>query len=124
MEDAVEMGLRSAFSEVGFTSFGNVLAGFKLKGMCLSTSHRVKLIVYTFLPAGKQALLYYFTDELHEFLEAALSWYNAHARSDITPFLKKRGDRLKARVQASAAWFSFAALRCMTDLNSRLRWSP
>ena len=124
MEDAVEIGLRSAFNEAGFTSFSNVLAGFKLKGMYLPSSHRVKLTTYTSLPAGKQALLYYFTDELHEFLEAALRWYNAHARSDITPFLKKRGGRLKARVQVGAAWFFFAALHCRTDLNSRLCWSP
>ena len=32
MEDAVEKGLRSAFNEVGFTSFGKVLPGLKLKG--------------------------------------------------------------------------------------------
>jgi len=32
MEDAVEIGLRSAFNEVGFTSFGKVLSGLKLKG--------------------------------------------------------------------------------------------
>ena len=50
-------------------------------------------------PAGKQAPPYYFTDQLHEFLEAALEWYNVHDRADITPFLKKNGDRLKARIQ-------------------------
>lgn len=32
MEDAVEIGLRSAFNEVGFTSFNRVLSGVKLKG--------------------------------------------------------------------------------------------
>jgi len=32
MEDAVEIGLRSAFNEVGFTSFGKVLPGLKLRG--------------------------------------------------------------------------------------------
>ncbi|KAF9642720.1 hypothetical protein BDM02DRAFT_3152142 [Thelephora ganbajun] len=80
MEDAVEIGLRSAFNEVGFTSFSKVLPGLKLR-------------------AGKQALPYYFTGDLHEFLEAALEWYNSHNRADITPFLKKYGERLKARVQ-------------------------
>ena len=32
MEDAVEIGLRAAFNEVGFTSFGRVLSGLKLRG--------------------------------------------------------------------------------------------
>jgi len=32
MEDAVEIGLRSAFNEVGFASFNKVLPGLKLKG--------------------------------------------------------------------------------------------
>ena len=32
MEDAVEIGLRSAFNEVGFASFGKVLPGLKLRG--------------------------------------------------------------------------------------------
>lgn len=32
MEDAVEIGLRSAFNEVEFTSFSKVLPGFKLRG--------------------------------------------------------------------------------------------
>lgn len=32
MEDAVEIGLRSAFNEVGFTSFARVLFGLKLRG--------------------------------------------------------------------------------------------
>ena len=48
--------------------------------------------------AGKQAISYYFTNELHEFLEAALGWHNAHTREEITPFLKDYGERLKARV--------------------------
>lgn len=99
VEDAVEMGLRSAFNEIGFALFGRVLPGLKLKGMFLPASHRVKLIAYACFPAGKQALPYYFTDELHEFLEAALGWYNAHDRSDITPFFNEQGDRLKARIQ-------------------------
>lgn len=46
MEDAVEIGLRSAFNEVGFTSFGKVLPGLKLRGEHLSTSYGVRLIVY------------------------------------------------------------------------------
>jgi len=37
MEDAVEIGLRAAFNDVGFTSFGKVLPGLKLKGERLST---------------------------------------------------------------------------------------
>jgi len=37
MEDAVEIGLRGAFNDVGFTSFGKVLPGLKLKGERLST---------------------------------------------------------------------------------------
>lgn len=96
MEDAVEIGLRSAFNGVGFTSFGKVLPGLKLKGEQSPTSYGPRLTAF---PAGKQALSYYFTDELHEFLEAALEWYNTHNRADITPFLKKHGDRLKTRVQ-------------------------
>ena len=38
MEDAVEIGLRSAFNEVGFNSFSKVLPGLKLRGEHLSTS--------------------------------------------------------------------------------------
>jgi hypothetical protein len=49
--------------------------------------------------AGKQALWYYFTDHLHEFLEAALDWHNSHDRAEITPFLKNWGERLKSRIQ-------------------------
>jgi hypothetical protein len=51
------------------------------------------------LVAGKQALTYYFTDQLHEFLGATLEWYNSHNRADITPFLKEGGERLNARLQ-------------------------
>lgn len=80
MEDAVEIGLRSAFNEAGFVSFSRVLPGLKLR-------------------AGKQALIYYFTDQLHEFLEAALEWYNSHNRADITPFVKQYGEHLKTRAQ-------------------------
>ena len=36
MEDAVEIGLRAAFNDVEFTSFGEVLPGLKLKGERLS----------------------------------------------------------------------------------------
>ena len=55
--------------------------------------------LYASLIAGKQALLYHFTDELHEFLDDALAWHNEHDRADITPFLKQYGERLKDRVQ-------------------------
>lgn len=96
MEDAVEIGLRSAFNGVGFTSFGKVLPGLKLKGEQLPTSYGPRLTAF---PAGKQALSYYFTDELHEFLEAAIEWHDTHDRSDLNPFLKEYGERLKTRVQ-------------------------
>ena len=46
MEDAVEIGLRSAFNDVKFTSFSKVLPGLKLKGEHLSISHRTRLIAY------------------------------------------------------------------------------
>lgn len=59
----------------------------------------VGFLISASFPAGKQALLYYFTDHLHEFLNAALEWYNSHDRADITPFLKKYGERLTARFQ-------------------------
>ena len=39
MEDAVEIGLRAAFNQAGFTSFGKVLPGLKLKCKHLPTSH-------------------------------------------------------------------------------------
>lgn len=47
MEDAVEMGLRSAFNEIGFASFGKVLPGLRLRGVFFQTSHRAKLTAYT-----------------------------------------------------------------------------
>jgi len=46
MEDAVEIGLRSAFNEVGFASFNKVLPGLKLKGEHLWTSYGVRGIPY------------------------------------------------------------------------------
>jgi hypothetical protein len=103
MEDAVEVGLRSAFNEAGFTSFGKVLPGIKLRGEHSGTSRGVRWIAYMChsLIAGKQALWYYFTDHLHEFLEGALEWYNSHDRAEITPFLKNCGERLKSRIQVS-----------------------
>ena len=39
MEDAVEIGLRSAFNEVGFASFSKVIPGLKLRGKHLPTSY-------------------------------------------------------------------------------------
>ena len=100
MEDAVEMGLRSAFNDAGFTSFSKVLPGLKLKGEQLQTSYEGQTdFSYAPLLAGKQALLYYFTDRLHEFLEAALWWHNANDGADMTPLIKEYGERLKARLQ-------------------------
>lgn len=61
--------------------------------------------LYTLLLAGKQALSYYFTDHLREFLEAALEWYNSHNRTDITPLLKRYGERLKTRAQVGFRLF-------------------
>src|ERR1700744_4413970 len=46
MEDAVEIGLRSAFNEVGFTSFSKALPGLKLRGEHLSPSCGAWLIAY------------------------------------------------------------------------------
>ena len=46
MEDAVELGLRSAFSEVGFTSFSKVLPGLKLRGELSQTLCAVRRIAY------------------------------------------------------------------------------
>lgn len=101
MEDAVEIGLRSAFNEVGLASFGKVLPGMKLRGKRLNFVRHQANFLYAPLLAGKQALSYYFTDELREFLEAALRWHNAHNRAEITPFLKEYGERLKARREVS-----------------------
>jgi hypothetical protein len=63
--------------------------------------------------AGKQALLYYFTDELHEFLDDALAWHNEHDRADITPFLKQYSERLKDRMQVGLClvFLPYSALR-------------
>ena len=71
------------------------------------------------LPAGKQALSYYFTDELHEFLEAVLGWYNAHDRADITPVLKKHEERLEARVQVGLRAIFSSQFR-----TAKLTWTP
>jgi hypothetical protein len=100
MEDAVELGLRSAFNEANFNSFSRVLPSLKLRGECLQASWGAMVDCSSAsLLAGKQALSYYFIDQLHEFLHAALEWYNSHDHAEITPFLKEYGERLKARVQ-------------------------
>ena len=57
MEDAVEIGLRSAFNEVGFTSFGKVLPGLKLRGGYLSTLHGFKLIAYIITPSWETGFI-------------------------------------------------------------------
>ena len=46
MEDAVEIGLRSAFNEVGFASFGKVLPGLKLRGEHPQASHGIGRVTY------------------------------------------------------------------------------
>lgn len=79
--------------------------------------------LYASLLAGKQALSYYFIDQLHEFLDAVLEWYNSHDRAEITPFLKKYGERLKARVQVCFCWIlRYLSLRINLDLLSC--WFP
>jgi len=50
MEDAVEIGLRSAFSEVGFTSFGRVLFGLKLRVSIRTFTAGIRRIAYIHHP--------------------------------------------------------------------------
>jgi hypothetical protein len=82
-------------------------------------TQQLKDRLHTSLVAGKQALTYYFTDELREFLEAALEWHNSHNRADITPFLRNYGERLKTRLQVGL-YPNLNCWRRRTDLLKRM----
>jgi len=57
MEDAVEIGLRAAFNEVGFSSFSKVLPGLKLKGEHLWISCGIKQVSHPTTPSRKTGFI-------------------------------------------------------------------